>query len=240
MKPAFLFIASLFFCSIAHSQAANDQMAQDFKDISKFGSHQSGFEGLQSYHSGNVEGSQFFSPDWTAGTVTMVSNEQFGKNYLFLYDKVRQELFIKLKDSSVVLQADKDLIGSFTLTTDKVHSFVPARTLDPSNKDNFFEVLVKADKGYSLFKLTKAKFVKADQQRDMERQAMGEVNDSFQDQITYYLIKDGVVQTVALRKNNILKSLAPAKTKASEYFDRHSDSPMDETFLIGLILYVNS
>ncbi|HVS96479.1 MAG TPA: hypothetical protein VHE54_08325 [Puia sp.] len=238
MKPALFLFTSLLSCSIAYSQAANDEMAQDFKDVSKFGSRQSGFEGLQTYHSGNVEGSQFFSPNWTTGTVTTVTNQQFGKNYLFLYDKVRQELFMKPKDSSVVLLADKDLIGAFTLVTDKVHSFVPASAYDPSNAGNFFEVLVKDDKGYSLYKLIKTKFVKADE-RDMEKQAQGEVFDSFQDQITYYLIKDGRTKTVALRKNNILKVLTPVKSKASQYFDQNSDRNLDEGMLIGIIQYIN-
>jgi len=239
MKPALFLFTSLLACSVTYSQVVNDEMGQDFKDVSKFGSRQSGFEGLQTYHSGNVEGSQFFSPDWTTGTVTMITNEQFGKNYLFLYDKVRQELFIKPKDSSVVLLADKDRIGAFTLNTDKVHSFVPASAYDPSNTGNFFEVLVKSDKGYSLFKLIRTRFVKADQHRDMMSQATGEVNDAFQDQITYYIIKDGIVHAAALRKNSILKALPSVKGKASEYFDNHSDSPIDESLLIGAILYVN-
>lgn len=238
MKPAFLLFSALLSYSVVHSQIVNDEMAQDFKDISKFGSRGSGFEGFQTYHSGKVEGSQFFCPDWTTGTVTTINKQQFGSHYLFLYDKVRQELFIKLKDSPIVLQADKDQIGSFTLNTDRAHTFVPAGTIDPSNNGNFFEVLVKNDKGYSLFKLIKTKFVKADE-RDMEKQSLGEVFDSYQDQITYYLMSDGKVQTVSLRKNNILKALAPVKNKVSEYFDMHSDSDIDEGLLIGAIQYIN-
>jgi hypothetical protein len=239
MKPALVLFTSLLSCSVTYSQIVTDDMADEFKEVSKFGSRQSGFEAIGTYHSGNVEGSQFFSPSWTTGTVTNISNEQFGKNYLFLYDKVRQELFMKLKDSSVVLLADKNQISSFTVNTDKTHNFVAAGTYDPSNKGNFFEVLVKNDKGYSLFKLTKCKFVKADE-RDMEKQRLGEVYDSFQDQVTYYIFKDGVVQTVALRKNNILKVLSPVRDRVSGYFDQHSDSAIDEGFLLGAVQYINT
>lgn len=238
MKPAFLFFAAFLSYFAGYSQAVNDEMAQDFKEISKFGSRGSGFEGFQTYHSSNVQGSQFFSPSWTTGTVTTNNNEKFGKNYLFLYDKVRQELFIKLKDSSVVLLADKSQISAFTLNTDRVHTFVPAGTIDPSNKGNFFEVLVRDDSDYSLFKLIKTKFVKADE-RDMEKQSQGEVFDSFQDDVSYFLVKNGTIQTVALRKNNILKAFAPLKNKASEYFNQHSDRDIDEAMLIGVVQYLN-
>jgi hypothetical protein len=240
MKPVLFLSFLILASSFAYSQDVSNQMTDDFKDISKYGSRGSGFESFQTYHSGNVEGSQFFSPSWTTGTVTMINNQQFASRYLFLFDKVRQELFVKIKDSPIVIQADKDQIGSFTLLTDRVHSFVAAATLDPSNKGNFFEVLVKDNKGYSLFKLVKTKFIRADQHRDIETQAMGEVTDSFQDQVSYYIIRNGVVQTVALRKNNISKALSNEKDKVSAYFDKRSDSPIDESFLIGLIEYINA
>ena len=240
MKPALLLFTSLLACSVTYAQVVNDEMAQDFKDVSKFGSRQSGFEGLQTYHSTNVEGSQFFSPLWTTGTVTTTGNEQFGKNYLFLYDKVRQELFMKWKDSTIVLLADKSQINAFTLNTDRVHSFVTAGVYDPSNKGNFFEVLVKDDKGYSLFKLIKTKFVKADEHRDIESQATGEIDDAFKDQVSYYLVRNGAAQAVSLRKRSILKVMTPVKDKISGYFDQHPDTPVDEGFLINAVQYINN
>jgi hypothetical protein len=245
MRNALLLSASLACCAVASAQIASaqivsDDMADDFKAISKYGSRQSGFENLQTYHTGHVEGNQFFNPNWSPGSITTTSNQQFGNNLLFLYDKVRQQLFLKWKDSSVVLLADKNLINTFTLSTDRTHSFVTAAVYDPGNKGNFFEVLVKNDKGYSLFKLTKTKFVKADE-RDMEKQKLGDIYDSFVDEITYYLVKDNVVKAVALRKNSVLKALPPPfKDKVSTFFNQHSDNSVDESLLIGAIEFLNS
>jgi hypothetical protein len=240
MRNAILLSISLAYCAGASAQIVADDMADEFKTISKYGSRQSGFEGFQTYHSGHVEGNQFFNPNWSPGTVTTISNEQFGKNYLFLYDKVRQELFLKWKDSSIVLLADKNMITAFTLNTDRTHSFVTAGAYDPANKGNFFEVLVKSDKGYSLFKLTKTKFVKADE-RDIEKQKLGDIYDSFVDEITYYLVKDSVVKTVALRKNSVLKALSPPfKDKVSSFFSQHPENSVDELLLIGAIEFLNS
>jgi hypothetical protein len=238
MRPAFLLFTSLLSCSITYAQIVTDDMGDEFKEMSKFGSRATGFEGFQTYHSTNVEGSQFFSAGWSTGTVTTLSNEHFGKNYFFLYDKVRQELFMKFKDSPVVLLADKKMIAAFTLNTDRTHNFVAAGQYDPSNKGNFFEVLVESDSGYSLFKSIKSKFVKADE-RDMEKQKLGDIYDSFVDEITYYIIKDGEVKAFALRKNSILKSLPSMRDKVSAYFSQHEDHPLDETFLIGLTEHLN-
>jgi hypothetical protein len=238
MKSILCLSASLVLFSTAWSQIQNAEMAADFKEISKFGSRASGFEGFNTYHSGNVEGSQFFFPNWSMGSVTTVSNEKVGSNFVFLYDKVRQELFMKMRDSSTILLADKNQISSFTLNTNGTHNFVPSATYDPSNKGNFFEVLVKNEKGYTLLKLVKTKFVKADE-RDIEKQRLGEVYDSFQDQITYYIYNNGTLQPVALKERSILKALAPVKDKVSGYLAQHSGT-IDESFLADLVTSLNN
>jgi hypothetical protein len=239
MKSIIIISASLLLFSSAYSQVENAEMGADFKEISKFGSRASGFEGFNTYHSGNVEGSQFYFPNWSAGAVITLTNEKIGKNFLFLYDKVRQELFIKMKDSSTVLLADKTQISSFILNTDGTHTFVPSATYDPSHPGNFFEVLVKSEKGYTLLKFVKTKFVKADE-RDIEKQRLGEVNDSFQDQITYYIYNNATLQPVALRERNIEKALAPVKDKVSGYFSQHSYQTLDQSLLINLVESLNN
>src|ERR1700722_2618567 len=157
MKGKCLFFVLLSLSQKGFSQLENSAMADEFKEVSKFGIRQTGFEGIQTYNSGIVNGSQFFSPSWSAGTVTTTANETFGKGYSFLFDKVRQELFMKWKDSPVILLADKSQINSFTLHTDKDHCFVASGIYDPSKKGDFFEVLAKSDTGWTLLKQIKTK-----------------------------------------------------------------------------------
>jgi len=240
MKSLFIIPGALLFFSTAWSQVETAEMSADFKEMSKFGSRASGFEGYQTYSSGIVNGSQFFNPNWSPGTITTINNEKVGKNYLFLFDKVRQELFMKWKDSSVILLADKNQISSFTLNTDKAHYFVAAGTYDPSNKGNYFEVLVSNEKGYTLLKLVKTKFVKADE-RDIEKQRLGDIYDSFQDQVTYYVsFNKGLPQPITLKEKNMLKVLTSVKDKVSGYFEQHPENTVDESFLVGVIESINS
>lgn len=103
-------------------------MAVDFKSISNLGSMQS-TDAFQSYTSSSATGTQFYNTTWMAGTVIATTN-QVTSNYLLLYDKVRQEVFIRPKGTSLIVQADKSQVSSFTLSMDKPHVFVPAAAYD--------------------------------------------------------------------------------------------------------------
>ena len=70
---------------------------------------------FQSYASNQVNGSQFFIPNWKPGEVVLIDKESFKEGMMFSYDKVRQELFIRLKDSAAILQGTKEQIYSFSL-----------------------------------------------------------------------------------------------------------------------------
>ncbi|SRR5579871_24263 len=221
------------------SQQENSAMADEFKEISKFGSRQSGFEGIQTYSSGIVNGSPFFSPEWSSGSVTTVFNETFGKNYLFLFDKVRQELFMKQSDSPSIFLIDTKQINSFTLNTGKSHIFISSSFYDSSGVGSFFEVLVKNDKGYSLLKKIKTKFVPGDP-RDIEKQRLGEVYDSFQDDIKYFIsLQDGRTQQINLKEKSIIHSLSQQKNKVETYLAVHKEDLIDEEFLKKLIEFIN-
>ena len=239
MKGKCLFFVLLGLSQKGFSQAENLAISDEFKDVSKFGVRQTGFEGIQTYNSGIVNGSQFFSPSWSGGTVTTTRNETFGKGYSFLFDKVRQELFMKYKDSSVILLADKSQISSFTLHTDKDHSFVASASYDPSKKGDFFEVLAKSDTGWTLLKLIRTKFVKGDE-RDIEKQRLGEIYDSFEDAVTYYLsYKKGLPHQIPLKEKPLLKVLDRDKTKAGIYLAAHKQDRIDEAFMRNLVEFIN-
>src|SRR5487761_2008614 len=82
------------------SQIENAQMGAEFKEVATNAGRQ--IQGIQTYSSGKVKGCQFFYPTWTSGSITTKNNQVISKNYTFLYDKVRQDVFIKWKDSSVI------------------------------------------------------------------------------------------------------------------------------------------
>jgi hypothetical protein len=220
------------------SQITSVGMGNEFKQITNFGRRQTGFEGLQTYRSGNVKGSQFFNDNWSTGSVTTTNKEVFSANYLFIYDKVRQELFLKAKDSDMVLLADKNQIYSFSILTDRMHNFQRAILYDPNQKDNFFEVLVQSDK-YILLKLIKTTFEKANP-NDMEKVKQGNFDDEFVDHITYYLYHNNKIQKINLNENSVRKALKDLQSKVDDFFNLHSNDEFTEQLLINLVIMINS
>jgi hypothetical protein len=244
MKFISILTALLLSNAALFAQVEAAQIGAEFKDFSQnagpgardLGMHT---EGIQTYSSGTVKGSQFFYPSWASGTVTTIKNEVISTNYSFLYDKVRQFLFIKWKDSSAVILADKDQVTGFTLNTDKVHSFVSALKYDSSNKTDFFEILASEDKGYTLLKLIKSKFVKADV-TDIQRMKDGENYDEFVDEISYYISYNrGIPQKITSEKS-IEKAFPLIKQKVTDYYNQNSNDNDNEVFLTRLVQLLNN
>jgi len=239
MKKSFFIFPA--FCTVylhASSQVSTVGMSNEFHSITQYGSRQTGFEGLQTYSSHKTNGSQFFTDSWSEGSVTSQTNQVFSTGYLFLFDKVRQELFVKQKDSNIVVLIDKMQIASFTINTDKPHLFLHASVFDPAAKDDFFELFVQND-NYSLLKLNKATFEKANP-NDMEKVKQGIFDDAFVDHITYYLYHNNKLQKVTLNENSIRKALKDQQNKVNDFFSIHENDEVTEDLLISLINQLNS
>jgi hypothetical protein len=242
MKP--WLIASLLLSTLnSFAQESVTGLRNEFSQISKYTyGRQSGFEGLQSFSSKEVKGSQFYFPDWSEGALITDANETAAANYLFLYDKVRQFLFLKPKDSTIVLQADKDKIHGFYLEHDGKHQFEIASRYDPANKTDFYEVLAKKDSGYTLLKLVKTRFIKFDPNNSANITSVreGNMSDEFEDDVSYFIsYRHGLPQAIKPKDNSIKKVLKNEKGKVNNYLSNHSDAERNEDFLIGLIATLN-
>jgi hypothetical protein len=237
-KRTIILLALLFLQSAIYAQVESAQIGAEFKEVSANAGRQ--IQGIQTYNSGEVKGSQFFFPTWTGGSVTTINNEVISNNYSFLYDKVRQQLFMKWKDSSIILQAEKDQITGFTLNTDKEYRFASASLYDPSDTSNFFEVLASNKKDYSLLKLVKATFVKADP-TDMLRMREGDVYDKFVDNISYYVsYQNGFPKKITFKERSIEKVFPSAKEKIADYFNKNGNGSHNDSFLTGLVQLLNN
>jgi len=217
----------------AQAEKNNLSVAIDFKEITNLGRMQT-TGAFQSYKSTAVNGSQFYTSTWAAGTVTTADNVTID-NYLLLYDKVRQELFLRPKDTNFIVQADKGQLKSFTLTSG-THLFVPAATYDAKLSGNFFEVLVQGN--YSLLKLTKTRFEKADY-TDMLKVKGGDMNDAFIDEVSYYIYHNNTLDKVALKENAVRKLLKAQSAKVDSYLSQHGNEAFNEGTLTGLVAALN-
>ena len=229
---------------VANTNAQTASMAANLKQAGLRAGLNGGYQTIQTYTSDNVKGSQFFYPGFKDGAVTTISNEYITGMYQFLFDKVRQELFITSKsDKSAnpeVLLAEKQQIKSFSITTDREHTFVAARIYDPTNTTDFFEVLKKDDSAYSLLKLVKTTFVKMDM-RDMEKVKRGEFFDEFVDKVTYYVsYKSGKPQEITFKKRSMPSAFRPDKKAFIDNYTDQSNENADEQFLVNLVSSVNN
>ncbi|HET7000201.1 MAG TPA: hypothetical protein VFI33_02785, partial [Puia sp.] len=165
MKKSTIILPALILSSAAASaQVTNVAMGQEFADLAAHqGIASNGFSAYQNYTSGQVNGSQFFLPGWSKGEVVTVHKEVYNEDLQFIYDKVRQEIFIRKKDSSMTLLANKDEIASFSLKDDqgKQYNFVNSKLYTDETPEVFYQVLVYDSNKLTLLKYIKTIYVKA-------------------------------------------------------------------------------
>ncbi len=217
-------------------------MGQEFAELAAHGGLSGkGFAAFQSYSSNQVEGSQFFLPDWSVGEVTTIRKEVYSDGLQFIYDKVRQELFARQKDSSLILLTNKDEIKSFSLKNDRneQYNFVNSKFYTEERPEVFYQILVYDSTGLTLLKYIKTTLVKADM-RDMMKVREGDINDAFVDKNTYYLIKPKTVLiAVQLKSKSLKKSFADLGFNAESFLKNHPQGIIDEEYLIGMVKQFN-
>jgi hypothetical protein len=199
-----------------------------------------GLAAFKTGYAGDVKGSQFFLPDWTKGEVITVRQEVYGDDLQFVYDKVRQELFVRKKDADPVLLANKDEIKSFSLTDENraQYNFINSKYFSDERPEVFYQVLVYDSSKLSLFKYIKTSLVRGNP-NDIIKQNEGKVYDEFVDKIIYYLeMGKGDFKPVPLKSKNIRKVLDELHINADAYLNSHPEQP-DEKYLIEMIQSLN-
>src|ERR1700682_1064164 len=237
--PVFLLTSNTLF---SQAGTAGVSMGQEFNQLAKEHTNTKNSlttSAFQTYSSNEVNGSQFFFPDWRQGEIITTRKEVFNEGLQFIYDKVRQELFIRKKDSTLILLGNKDEIQSFSLMDDnKQYNFVNSSLVSDKKPEVFYQVLVYDSLKLSLFKYIKTTFVKADL-TDMMRQSQGDVYDAFVDKYFYYVVKsNGLVQPVQLKSKSIKKSFTDLNLNPDKYMNDHAES-IDEDYLKNMVEFFN-
>ncbi len=241
MKTAFILPAFIISSASVSAQVTNVAMGQEFAELAAHQGYASnGFSAYQNYTSGQINGSQFFLPAWSKGEVVTIHKEVYNEDLQFLYDKVRQEIFIRKKDSALVLLANKDEIVSFSLKDEegKQYNFVNSKLFTDETPQIFYQVLVYDSTKLSLLKYIKTTLVKADY-HDMMKVKEGEVDDAFVDKDIYYIIKpDGVLQPVKLKIKSVKKVFSELNIPYQKYMNEHYQS-VNEEYLINMVKELN-
>ena len=242
MKKSTIILPAVILASVGVSaQATNVAMGQEFAELAAHQGYASnGFSAYQNYTSGQINGSQFFLPGWSKGEIVTVHNEVYNEDLQFIYDKVRQEIFIRKKDSSLTLLANKDEISSFSLKDDqgKQYNFVNSKLYTDEKPEVFYQVLVYDSVKLTLLKYIKTTYVKADY-HDMMKVKEGEVNDAYVDKYTYYIVKgDGMLQPVELKNKSVKKVFSELNLPYQNYMNEHYQ-PVNEEYLIDMVKQMN-
>jgi hypothetical protein len=241
MKTALIFPALLLSSATLCAQATNVAMGQEFADLAAHQGYASnGFSAYQNYSSGETKGSQFFLPNWSKGEIVTVHKEVYNADLQFIYDKVRQEIFVRKNDSSLVLLANKDEISSFSLKDDqgKQYNFVNSKLFTEETPEVFYQVLVYDSTKLTLLKYIKTTYVKADY-HDMMKVKEGEVNDAYVDKNIYYIVKaDGNLQPLELKNKSVKKVFNELNLPYQKYMSDHYQ-PVDEDYLIDMVTQLN-
>lgn len=237
-----IILFGLFFCSVkvfSQADANSISMGNEFAMLAAHGGSGSNFSTFQSYSNNQVNGSQFFLPDWSKGEITLTNKEVYNEGILLAYDKVRQELFFKQKDAKDVLLGNKEDIHAFALKNDgRVYQFVNSNVYSKLSPEVFYQVLVSDPAKVSLLKYTKGTFVKADK-TDMMKQTSGDVYDSFVDNVTYYVSKEnGDLQPVPFKTKALKKTFAELNINIDTYLNNHPE-PVNEDYLVAMVTELN-
>jgi hypothetical protein len=237
--PAFILSATTLY---SQSGTTGVAMGQEFAELAAHGGlNGKGFAAFQSYKSDMVKGSQFFLPDWSKGEVVTIRNEIYYESLQFIYDKVRQELFVRQKDSALILLTNKDEIKSFSLRNDQNEqfNFINSKFYTEERPEVFYQILVYDSAGLSLFKHIKTTLEKADT-RDMLKVKEGDINDAFVDKNTYYLLKPkGALTTVQLKTKSLKKSFEELGINIEQYLKNHPQGIPDEEYLVEMVRQLN-
>ena len=166
-----------------------------------------------------------FETAWVKGELVSADN-RFLRNdsILYSFDKLSQTLYLTI-DKNIPYKVDSREFKSVTLYYH--HSTFTFEHVEPINKKDLVQVIVKSHDKYSLYKLIDTRLA----------------GNEYEDRYTYYILspKMQFVRLNSLHKRAIMRAFAFSKDsgKANSFYSLHDEDPSDEEYLKKLIVYLN-
>lgn len=186
----------------------------------------------------NIVGSRYLFGRWVKGKVMNRSNALISDDsYVFNYDKISMKL-LATQDNKTVVEVNDEGIESFSLTYDGITTVFLRVPL--INAKDFFVSLVESEKGYSLYKKIVTRFQKANFTTNGLIQS-GKNYDEYVDEPEYYVISPGSkdVKRLLFTRKSVKEVFKPKISAVRSYFSEHSGENFDESYLAGLINFLN-
>ena len=186
----------------------------------------------------DTKGNRYLYEKWVSGSILGVDEVVYNSSkYLFNYDKLSQKLFMLL-DSNRVLELNSGDIAGFTLRDDT--SEYHFERLKNSTNLNFYQPLYKDEKGYSLYKLLKTKYVKANYQTNGIIESGNKYDEYLDDEQFFISSAKEELNRIDFKRKSIEKVLDNESTKVKSFFDQHKGDKLDENFVKNLLRSLNS
>jgi len=185
----------------------------------------------------NIQGKRYLFDQWVKGSVVETDGSIIeSDSLLFNFDKELGTLIVTTNKIDV-MKFEIITLSSFTLQDDKgVYVFERPTEIDRSK---FFQVLVKDASKYRLYKSPNIKFEEANYYNNGITET-GKKYDEYIDKPVYYVVfPDGREKEITLKSKTIKSVLDSEDAKVNAYFKQHSKDDVNETFLKGLIAYLN-
>jgi hypothetical protein len=183
-------------------------------------------------------GKPYFSKDWVSGSVTTTDKNSFSDGLVFLYDKVNSVLYFKNKDSNTIMKADMSKISSFALVTDRSHTFINGNLISKEYNGKFFEVLLLDEKHYSFLKLTETDLQHTETSKASQAMTESISAGSYVDTDKYFILIDGNLQLVELKKKSFPEVLGKDEDKAESYI-KSKNGNFNETYVVNMLTAIN-
>ncbi len=186
----------------------------------------------------NTVGHRYLFNRWVKGKIVNTNNEVISDDsYVFNYDKISSVL-LATQDNKIVLEVNDSDVQSFTLTYDGVNTVFERVPLISSQ--NFFLPLVESEKGYTLYKLIKTRFEKANFSTNGIFSS-GKNYDEYIDEPEYYVIypSSKEFKKLELKRKSVKETLSSEIAKIRTYFSEHNGESFDENYLAGLVNFLN-
>ncbi|HZE82749.1 MAG TPA: carboxypeptidase-like regulatory domain-containing protein [Puia sp.] len=191
-------------------------------------------------HKEEAKGSRYlFSETWGKGTVITMSNTVTNNPHLSVnYDKMNHNLFVT-EDNRKIIEVDKEQIRSFDLRVGEQQYYFKRVSAIDSNQ--FFRVITESPEKYSLYKLTRTRFVKSNYHSDGMVES-GNPYDEYLDENYYFILPPGgqPYRVIMELKIRTLKEILSGDTpRAATYISQHRYDKVDEAFLKDMVDFIN-
>ncbi len=186
----------------------------------------------------DTKGRQYLFAKWLPGVVLNEKGEQIKNDlYLYNYDKMGKVLLFT-QDQVNIIELDMNTVSGFSLLSDnEPGTYLKMTILD---KTDYYQLLSAAKAKYALYKRTTTKFVKANYV-STGLTSSGNNYDEFLDDTRYFVYSTQAKSflPVDLKKKPIKAVFENEKSKVDEWFSQNGNAVIDETFLKGLINFLN-